>query len=279
MQAANGTRATLLVPLCVAMVTLASNTAVLAQTAPSYFADPSWPAPLPNNWKFGGITGLSVDQDGNIWVLNRPHDLADLELLAEIIPPVSECCVRPPAMIHLDRSGNVIGSFDAAPGHGMDVDDDGYVYIGQDTVRKYDPNTGQVVAEVARTPEREGGGRVGLPPPMDLIPGRGTVGPVYRFLPRPPRPVMEADPAEQAREAAAMTREIGHQTGKFTLADSRGDLRDGVGERRIVAALRQQQQRIAGGVHCLGGGTLVHDVEMRREAGFERKPSENGFAE
>ena len=39
---------------------------------------------------------------------------------------------------------------------------------------------------------------------MDLVPGRGTVGPVYRFLPRPPRPPQQADPAEEAREAAAV---------------------------------------------------------------------------
>ena len=114
---------------------------------------------LPNNWKFGGITGLAVDADGNVWVLNRPNDLADMELLAELTPPVSECCTRPPSMLHFDRSGNVIGWFDPAQGHGMDVDDEGFVYVGQDTVRKYDPRTGEVVAELARTPEREGGGQ------------------------------------------------------------------------------------------------------------------------
>ena len=77
---------------------------------------------------------------------------------------------------------------DAPQGHGRDVDSEGYVYLGQDTVRKYDPNTGQVVAELARTPEREGGGRVGLPPPATPVPGQGTVGAVYRFLPPPARP-------------------------------------------------------------------------------------------
>ena len=43
-------------------------------------------------------------------------------------------------MIHIDKTGKVIGSFDAPQGHGMDVDSQGFVYIGQDTVRKYDPN-------------------------------------------------------------------------------------------------------------------------------------------
>ena len=56
-------------------------------------------------------------------------------------------------MIHIDKNGNVIGSFDAPQGHGMDVDSQGFVYIGQDTVRKYDPKTGKLVGEVARVPE------------------------------------------------------------------------------------------------------------------------------
>ena len=168
-----------------------------AQTAPSYIFDPSWPKPLPNNWKIGGITGLAVDSNGNVWALNRPNDLTSIELRAEPTPPIAVCCVRPPSMIHFDKEGNVIGSFDATQGHGMDVDDEGFVYLGQDTVRKYDPRTGQVVAEVARTPEREGGGRAGLPAPVTRTPGQGGRGPVAGFLPRPP-----PDPAEVARAAA-----------------------------------------------------------------------------
>src|SRR5215470_8526043 len=127
-------------------------------SVPKFKFDPDWPKPLPNKWKMGGVTGLAVDKDDNVWVLNRPNDLTDIELEAELTPPLADCCIRPPSMIHIDKNGNVIGSFDAPQGHGMAVDSKGFVYIGQDTVRKYDPKTGRVVAEVARTPEREGGG-------------------------------------------------------------------------------------------------------------------------
>ena len=126
-----------------------------AQDAPSFHYDPAWPRPLPNLWKMGGVTGLAVDSNDNVWVYNRPNDAVAVERRAESTPPIALCCVRPPSMIHIDRDGNVIGAFDAPQGHGMDVDDDGFVYLGQDTVRKYDPATGQIVAEVARTPERE----------------------------------------------------------------------------------------------------------------------------
>src|SRR5215467_12097807 len=127
-------------------------------TVPKFKFDSDWPRPLPNKWKLGGVTGLAVDKDDNVWVLNRPNDLTDIELEAELNPPVADCCVHPPSMIHLDKTGNVIGSFDAPQGHGMAVDSKGFVYIGQDNVRKYDPATGKVVGEVPRTPERPPGG-------------------------------------------------------------------------------------------------------------------------
>ena len=87
-------------------------------------------------------------------------------------------------MIHVSKNGDVIGSFDAPQGHGMDVDSQGFVYIGQDTVRKYDPKTGKVVAEVARVPETEGGGPPGGRGAEPRVPGRGGRGPVSGFLGR-----------------------------------------------------------------------------------------------
>src|SRR3984893_12976685 len=154
--------------------------------APKFKFDPDWPKPLPNKWKLGGITGLAVDKDDNVWLLNRPNDLTDIELEAELTPPLADCCVRPPAMIHIDKNGNVIGSFDAPQGHGMAVDSKGFVYIGQNTVRKYDPKTGKVVGELRRTPERQpgGGGGEGAAAAAARTPGRGGAGPVAGFLPQ-----------------------------------------------------------------------------------------------
>ncbi len=146
---------------------------------------------------------LGCDKDDNVWVLNRPNDLTDIELEAELTPPLADCCVRPPSMIHIDKNGNVIGSFDAPQGHGMAVDSKGFVYIGQDTVRKYDPATGKVVAEVPRTPDRQPG--AGADPPLTSahIPGHGSAGPVAGFLtPLGGRP--KPDPAARAAREAAI---------------------------------------------------------------------------
>ena len=145
-----------------------------AQGAPRYVFDPTWPRALPNKWKMGGVTGLAVDKDDNVWVLNRPNDTLDIEGHAGLTPPVADCCVRPPTMIHIDKNGTVIGSFDAMQGHGMDVDSQGFVYIGSNTVRKFDGKTGMLVKELARVPDAQPGGG-----------GRGV------------------DPAEQAKRVAA----------------------------------------------------------------------------
>ena len=40
---------------------------------PKFKFDPDWPKPLPNKWKIGGITGLAVDKDDNVWVYDRPE--------------------------------------------------------------------------------------------------------------------------------------------------------------------------------------------------------------
>lgn len=174
------------------------------QSGPKFKFDPDWPKPLPNKWKMGGVTGLAVDKDDNVWVLNRPNDLTDIELEAELTPPLADCCVRPPSMIHIDKNGNVIGSFDAPQGHGMAVDSKGFVYIGQDTVRKYDPKTGKVVGEVPRTPERQpgGGGGDGAPPTSSHVPGHGSAGPVAGFLPSRGGRAQPDAAAQAAREAA-----------------------------------------------------------------------------
>jgi len=86
----------------------------------------------------------------------------------------------------------------------MAVDRQGFVYIGQDTVRKYDPRTGKAVAEVPRTPERPPGGggntEAGGAALANRVPGRGGRGPVAGFL-TPAGGRGQPDPAvETARE-------------------------------------------------------------------------------
>jgi DNA-binding beta-propeller fold protein YncE len=184
----------------VALVISYTGGGAQAQTAPRYLFDPTFPKPLPNKWKIGGVMGISIQADDSVWAYNRPNDLTNIELQAELTPPISDCCTRPPSMIHFDKNGNVIGSFDAPQGHGMAVDSKGFAYLGQDTVRKYDTRSGKLVGEVPRTPEREGGGGAPAAPPA-RVPGRGGPGPVAGFIQPGGR---GADPAAAAARAAAV---------------------------------------------------------------------------
>ena len=170
----------------ICLVLLHTGTSAQNDAAPRYKFDPDFPRPLPNKWKIGGVMGISIMADDSLWVYNRPNDLTALELGAETTPPLAECCVRPPSMIHFDPRGNVIGSFVAPQGHGMDTDSKGFAYLGQDTVRKYDVRTGAMIAEVPRAPEREGGGPNRPAALPQVVPGQGGQGPIAGFLPPPP---------------------------------------------------------------------------------------------
>jgi hypothetical protein len=226
---------------------------VQAQTVSNFYYDPIWPKALPNLWKMGGVTGLAVDSNDNVWVYNRPNDAMAVELRAEPSPSIAECCVRPPSMIHFDAAGNVIGSFDAPQGHGMDVDDEGFVYLGQDTVRKYDPQTGEVVAEVARTPEREEGWRgVGLLPSMQRAPGQVVRGPT--------RPTV--DSTQQAAAVAAFREKYPPETPMIV---------GGLEEIRII----EEDNEMYVADNYLGGRILIFDLdtfEFKRGWGAYGKP-------
>ncbi|HSZ20149.1 MAG TPA: hypothetical protein VK770_10180 [Candidatus Acidoferrum sp.] len=173
----------LAIPLALCGV-LALPSFSLAQAAPHYKFDPDWPKlPLPNKWWMMGVTGLAVDKDDNVWILNRPYDIDATQNYAALNPPTAECCVAPPAMIHIDKDGKVIGSFDPPEGHGMAVDSKGFVYIGNsvnkmNTVRKYDPKTGKLLAEIPRVPESQpGGGGEGAPDAAAGAAAPGGAGP------------------------------------------------------------------------------------------------------
>jgi hypothetical protein len=153
-----------------------------SQSVPRFKYDPEWPKPLPNKWKLGGVTGLAVDKDDNVWVLNRPNDLTGIEIEAELDPPLADCCMHAPAMIHFDKAGNVMESFDAPQGHGMAVDRQGFIYIGQNTVRKYDPKTGKMLMAVPHIPDQANGQPFDSNPRIGWAKGQGSAGPVAGFI-------------------------------------------------------------------------------------------------
>ena len=63
-----GASLTLLVAFLVVLLQLGS--VARAQTAPTYYFDPTWPQqPFPNNWKIGGVMGIDFEPDDSICLL------------------------------------------------------------------------------------------------------------------------------------------------------------------------------------------------------------------
>src|ERR1700732_3512127 len=178
--------------LLAACVVLGVGAQAQTGSGPKFKVDVTWPKPLPNKWKMGGVTGLAVDKDDNVWVYDRPNDLTSIEVEAELNPPIADCCVHPPAMIHIAghdgpgyKDGDVIGSFDAPQGHGMAVDKQGFVYLGQNTVRKYDPKTGKMLMAVPHIPELANGQPFDDSTQASWAEGGGSAGPVAGFITAP----------------------------------------------------------------------------------------------
>ena len=117
--------------------TAASGPAI-AQEAPAYKVDASWPKELPNNWIIGQVGGLTVDRENHIWVLQRPGSDTVDELGAAQTPPRSACCIAAPPVLEFDAEGKLLKSW-GGPGkgydwpaseHGIWVEKDGSVWIG-----------------------------------------------------------------------------------------------------------------------------------------------------
>ena len=61
---------------------------------------------METDWTFGEIGGIDVDDEGNIWVIQRPWTVSGRELGAA--RGESECCRPAPPVIEFDAEGNVI---------------------------------------------------------------------------------------------------------------------------------------------------------------------------
>ena len=129
---------------------------------PAFTYDGSWPKlPLPNKWTFEGITGLAVDKDDVIWVLNRPGDYDNdpifrrpevTENYASLNPPTALCCLKPEGILAFDQQGNLLKHWnqsDKIDGHLILADKGGNIWIGSDTMRKYNKD-GKLLATLER---------------------------------------------------------------------------------------------------------------------------------
>jgi DNA-binding beta-propeller fold protein YncE len=117
---------------------------------PTFEVDPGWPK-IPNDWILGITSGLAIDADNNIWVLQRPRTLAP-----EDVPHAA-----PPVLV-FDIAGNFIKGWGGDgegyewPGteHGIFVDHNDFVWIagsgnGDDQILKFTTD-GELVMQIGR---------------------------------------------------------------------------------------------------------------------------------
>ena len=87
---------------------------------------------------------------------------------------------------------------------GMAVDKQGFVYLGQNTVRKYDPKTGKMLAAIPHVPETPEGKPFDENPKVSWTKSQGSAGPVAGFITVPGAP--DRPRGEAANTAAALQR-------------------------------------------------------------------------
>jgi DNA-binding beta-propeller fold protein YncE len=112
-------------------------TALHATDAPKFQVDPGWPKPLPNNWIMGQVSGIAVDTDDRVWVVQRPRSLTDDEKAATLSPPRSKCCAAAPPVMEFDQDGKLLRSWGGKGEgydwpqneHGIYVDHKGFVWL------------------------------------------------------------------------------------------------------------------------------------------------------
>src|SRR3984957_7233042 len=99
---------------------------------PQFEKDPAWPK-IPAKYKMGFGSAVTGDGDGNVWVLSRPHTLANPR------PPAADTkSVPAPPVMEFDQAGNFIQGWGGESGqgyqwpsneHGLTVDARGFVWV------------------------------------------------------------------------------------------------------------------------------------------------------
>jgi len=106
-----------------------------AGQVPQFQVDPWWPKPLPNQWLMGQASGVAVDRQDHIWVIQRPRTLTEDERGATLSPPRSLCCAPAPPVLEFDADGNLLQAW-GGQGQGYDwpLNEHGIYVDAQDNV-------------------------------------------------------------------------------------------------------------------------------------------------
>ncbi len=110
---------------------------------PRFQADAAWPT-LPDDIILGQVSGLSVDREDNVWILQRPNSLGFSDTGLAQDPPIAVCCRPGPHVMQFSPAGEVLRAWGGpatrpimdganqwpATVHGLYVAADDSVWIG-----------------------------------------------------------------------------------------------------------------------------------------------------
>ncbi|HEX3868619.1 MAG TPA: hypothetical protein VHV78_17780 [Gemmatimonadaceae bacterium] len=160
--------------------------------APIFQVDPLWPKPMGNEWILGSVTGVAVDAQDHVFIVNLTDSFTPrTEIGSGTNPPTGECCTPAPNVVEYDASGAMVGHW-GGPGQGYDwpeqnggigVDPSGNVWIGGtgavDTRILKFSHDGKFIAEFGKAGVVASAGRRGAGAAPDtayggVSPGRGA---------------------------------------------------------------------------------------------------------
>jgi DNA-binding beta-propeller fold protein YncE len=98
----------------------AHRTSSRVERVPAFRVDPKWPKPLPHHWTMGPVCGVAVDTHGNIWIVQRPVDLAPNARVTSSLPAKAKPAFHPaPQVLEFAADGSLLSSW-GGPGPGYD---------------------------------------------------------------------------------------------------------------------------------------------------------------
>ncbi|MGI9610753.1 MAG: hypothetical protein ACR2NL_10720, partial [Acidimicrobiia bacterium] len=135
-----------------------------SEPAPIFELDPSWPKPLPNNWRLGYPNGVAVDSRDHIWLIN--NNVGHLE-------DIEQAGKNPaPPVLQFDQEGNLLQAWGEAgqggwaqgegrpfPSAAINIDWEGNVWVGEErrghAVVKFTPD-GKFLMQIGEVDQTNG---------------------------------------------------------------------------------------------------------------------------